>query len=462
MDLILHNTKTKSKDLFTPIMPGKIGLYACGPTVYHYAHIGNLRTYIFVDLLRRVLEYNGYNVNHVMNITDVGHLTDDADSGEDKMEKGARRDGKSVWDVAAYYTDVFMQDISALHILQPTILCKATEYISEQIDWIKKLDQRGFVYVLEDGVYFDTSKLSDYGALSGFDASQQKEGARVAKTNGKRNATDFAVWKFPPKDTQRQMEWDSPWGKGFPGWHIECTAMATKHLGEHFDIHCGGEDHIHVHHTNEIAQAQGVGLDPWVNVWMHGSFMLINNDKMAKSGDNFHTLQSLIDKGYDPLAYRFACLQSHYRKQMNFSLESLDAATVALGKIRHKVLDLRTHTDNSGDSTAYETMFHAAINDDLNMPKALSVIWEMLDGVALGGRAKLTLLYLFDSILGLGLKEYKLEEVVVSALVQTLLEERIVARETQDWGKSDELRDKISDLGFIVEDKNGKQEIRKK
>jgi cysteinyl-tRNA synthetase len=298
--LELYKTMDREKKLFNPIAPSTVSLYTCGPTVYNYAHIGNLRTYVFEDVLKRVLQYNGYQVNHVMNITDVGHLTDDADSGIDKMEKGAAREGKSAWDIAKFYTEAYQHDLANLNIEPPTTWCKATDHIPEQIALIQKLEHKGFTYRTPDGIYFDTAKLPDYGKLAKLDLKHLQAGTRV-DIGEKKNPTDFALWKFSDYDTKRQMEWDSPWGIGFPGWHIECSAMATKYLGQPFDIHCGGIDHIPVHHTNEIAQSEVAEGKPLANYWLHGEFLLIDNDKMAKSGENFITLQTIKDKGINPL-----------------------------------------------------------------------------------------------------------------------------------------------------------------
>ena len=325
MTLYLFNTLGRQKQEFIPIKKGKVGLYTCGPTVYDYAHIGNLRSFIFEDILKRVLQYNNFKVKHAMNITDVGHLVSDSDEGEDKMEKGSRRTGKTAWEIAKFYTLSFKKDLADLNVISPAVLCKATDHIKEQIALIKKLEKKGFTYQTVDGIYFDTSKLNDYGKLADLQHQELKAGIRV-DLGGKKNSSDFALWKFSPKHEKRQMEWKSPWGVGFPGWHIECSAMSVKYLGQPFDIHCGGIDHVPVHHTNEIAQSEAATGKPMANFWLHNEFLNLKDAKMSKSGENFITLPSLIEKGYSPLAYRYFLLQAHYRKQLIFSFEALTAA----------------------------------------------------------------------------------------------------------------------------------------
>ena len=342
MKLYLYNTLTRQKEEFVPIRPGEVGLYTCGPTVYNFAHIGNLRTYIFEDVLKRVLAFNGYAVRHVMNITDVGHLTGDRDMGEDKMEKGAQREGRTAWDIAEFYTRAFKQDIARLNILEPSIWCKATDSIPEQIDLIRILEQKGFTYKTGDGIYFDTAKFPGYATLSSQNLDALQEGARVEKNPQKRNATDFALWKFSPAGAKRQMEWDSPWGVGFPGWHIECSAMSMQFLGEQLDIHCGGIDHVDIHHTNEIAQSEAATGKKFFNVWMHGAFLNIQGGKkMAKSEENFLTLDNaLIKRGIPPLAYRYAAFQTHYRKPMEYTDESIQAAKNGLEHLFNQVREV--------------------------------------------------------------------------------------------------------------------------
>jgi len=320
MSLKFYNTLTRKLEDFNPLNPPNVGLYTCGPTVYMYAHIGNLRTYIFEDILKRVLLANNYKVNHVMNITDVGHLTSDADTGDDKLEKEAIKENKNAWEIAAFYTAAFQKDLEELNIIPPDIWCKATDHINEQIELVKKLESKGFTYRTDDGIYFDTSKVADYGKLAGLDIEGLRAGIRVEMVAGKKNPTDFALWKFSPTNVKRQMEWDSPWGKGFPGWHIECAAMSMKYLGETFDIHCGGIDHIPVHHTNEIAEAESATGKPFVKYWLHGEFLELKEGRMGKSEGNAILVSTLKEKGFDPLSYRYLVLNTHYRKRWNLIL----------------------------------------------------------------------------------------------------------------------------------------------
>lgn len=448
----LFNTLSRTIEPFEPIQHPNVGLYTCGPTVYHYAHIGNLRTYIFEDLLRRTLEYNGYTVNHVMNITDVGHLTDDADSGEDKVESSAKKEHKTVWELAEFYTKAFQTDLAALNIHSPHIWCKATDHIPEQIAMIQRLETNGMTYTTQDGVYFDTSKFPTYGQLAKLDMAGLQEGARV-DMGDKRHATDFALWKFSPTDSKRQMEWESPWGKGFPGWHIECSAMSVKYLGEHFDIHCGGIDHIPVHHTNEIAQNEGALGHTTVNYWLHGEFLLTNDDRMGKSKGNFLTLQTLQDKGYDPLAYRYFALGAHYRSKLNFTFEALDGATAALDKLRN-LLRMWEGSATELDTEAMER-FMQAMNDDLDTPRALAVVWDVMKSDMEVGK-KLATIFEMDLLLGLQLQGWYEDAAQAKADipmdVMELVEEREIARAAKQWEEADRLRNSITERGYIVED----------
>ncbi len=457
--LKLHNTLTRAIDPFVPLEPGKVGLYTCGFTVYNYAHIGNLRTYIFEDILRRALIFFGYTVNHVMNVTDVGHLVSDADEGEDKMAVGARRMGKSAWELADFYWQAFKRDMVRLNLLEPHIWCKATDHIAEQIDLVQQLEAKGYTYVLADGVYFDTAKLDDYGKLARLDVAGLQAGARI-EMGDKRQPTDFALWKFSPPDQQRDMEWPSPWGVGFPGWHIECSAMALKYLGERFDIHCGGIDHIPVHHTNEIAQTESAtGQKPWVNWWLHGEFLIIAPDesgeevKMSKSRDNFLTLEYLLEKGYDPLAYRYFCLNGHYRSPLSFSWSGLDAAANAFSRFKHHVLTLQGQSQ--ADAPLAEAHFHdfqQAVADDLNMPRALAAMWGLLRDGAVPAAAKYATLLAMDVVLGFDIAHLKADEVAVPAEVIALVAERAAARQSRDWSRADEIRQQITALGYTLED----------
>jgi cysteinyl-tRNA synthetase len=462
----LFNTLTKKKEDFIPIKAGEASLYLCGPTVYDRATIGNFRTYIFGDILQRVLKYNGYKVNYVQNITDVGHLVDDADAGEDKMEKGSRKTGKTAWEVADHFTRLYFEDSAKLNIERPTVSCKATDHIQEQIDMIKELEEKGFAYKTSDGIYFDTSKYPDYGKLAGLDKAGLQEGARVDVNREKKNPTDFALWKLSPKDEKRQMEWESPWGVGFPGWHIECSAMSIKYLGEPFDIHAGGVDLLPVHHTNEVAQNEALYDHKTVNYWLHGGFILIDGHRMGKSLGNAYTVQDIIDKGFNPLSYRYLTYTAHYKQGLNFTWEALESAQTAYKKL------IRTAVENKfGDLTSklisqeFDNRFLEAVNEDLNMPKALAVVWEMIKNKDLSDDVKIATLLKFDEVLGLSIKEealaIKKDIENIPQEISVLTEERGLARDNKDWKKADEIRDKIRDLGYEIEDKDGKTNIAK-
>ena len=447
MALKLFDTYERKVRDFEPLSAGKVGIYACGPTVYDFAHIGNLRTYLFEDLLKRVLQANGFEVNHVVNITDVGHLTSDADTGEDKMEVGSLRTGLSAWELADFYTKAFQRDLKRLNIITPNLWCKATDHIAEQIDFISDLEKKGFTYRTSDGVYFDSTRLDNYGHLARLDIEGLRAGARVDQGE-RRSVTDFALWKFSPENEERQMEWNSPWGKGFPGWHIECSAMSAKYLGDFFDIHCGGEDHIPIHHTNEIAQTEASRGTRLANFWMHGYFLRIDNAKMAKSSGEFLTLDLLSERGFSPMDYRYLCHTAHYRTQMTFSWQSLESARAALNRLYETVWSW----GESGEvSTAYLKRFNNCLNDDLNMPKALAVVWEMIRSHEADASKKATILAC-DEVMGLDIDAWRPEEIVVPDSVQTLVQEREQARSDKNWGKADELRDEILSLGFVLED----------
>lgn len=472
MTLKLFNTLGRKKQTFKPLRDKIVGLYTCGPTVYNYAHIGNLRTYIFEDVLKRVLLLNGFSVKHVMNITDVGHLTSDADTGEDKIEKEAAKEKKSAWEIAEFYTRTFMQDIEHLNIIPAEIICRATDNIPEQIALVKKLEEKGYTYTIEgDGIYFDTSKLKDYGKLTGMKFSELvenlKAGARVELVEGKRNPTDFALWKFSPVGKKRQMEWDSPFGKGFPGWHIECSSMSTKYLGETFDIHCGGVDHISIHHTNEIAQAEAATGKKFVKYWLHGAFLqLAAGEKMAKSAGNFIRMQTLLDSGINPLAYRYFVLTSHYRSPLAFSEEAVRGAETALDRLYDFVERARNAVvgeENKNVSILtkkFKENFLNFVNDDLNTPQALAalnnfstVINKLIDGGKIGSKNAEEILEAVDwsdRVFGLKLTE-KAEE-KIPAEIKKLIQEREAARAKKDFARADEIRKKINDLGWIVED----------
>ena len=447
MTLQLFDTYRRCLREFEPINPDRVRLYACGPTVYDYAHIGNLRTYIFEDVLRRVLMFVGYQVEHVVNITDVGHLTSDADTGEDKVEQGARRSGKSAWEIAELYTRAFKQDLRQLNVLEPTIWCRATDHIREQIADIEKIEQAGYSYRTSDGIYFDTSKLPRYGYLARLDREGLDQGARV-DIGEKRSATDFALWKFSPANQQRQMEWDSPWGRGFPGWHIECSAMAAKYLGPHFDIHCGGKDHIPVHHTNEIAQAEICYGTRLANYWLHGYFLETDKEKMAKSSGSFLRLQTLTDHHYDALSYRYLCLTAHYRSDLKFTWQSLDSAATTLDRLRATV---QAWGQASEPDAAWMDQFTAQINKDLNTASALALLWNLTRSRLDPGVKKATVARM-DEVLGLKLMTWQTASQPIPQEVQALVTLRRTARDQKNWSLADQIRNQIVALGYEVDD----------
>lgn len=452
-ELKLFNTLGREKQVFRPIKKGEVGMYSCGPTVYWFQHIGNMRAYLFADSLRRVLEYNGYKVKHVINVTDVGHLTSDADEGDDKMEKAAQKEGKSASDLAEFYFKVFRGDLKKLNIKEPWKWTKATDHIKEQIDLIKKLEEKGFTYKTSDGVYFDSAKFDRYGELAKLNVEGLEGGKRTA-FGEKRHKTDFALWKFSPEGEKRQQEWESPWGVGFPGWHIECSAMGMKYLGEHFDIHTGGEDHIPVHHTNEIAQSECATGEKFVNYWMHVAF-LVNKagEKVSKSKGGLFTISELEEQGYGPLDFRYLFLLTHYRKALSFSLENLDAARNAYKKMKRKIIELRGEKHKGQDfSEDYAEKFLNAVNDDINLPEAIGIVWEMLDDFNFDSKKKLKLLEGFDSVLGLGLADVEEEEVEVPKEVQELVDEREKLRRAKMWKEADLFRERIREKGFVVQD----------
>ncbi len=459
MALKIYNTLNREKEEFKPIDENMVGLYTCGPTVYNYTHLGNLRTYIFEDILKRILAYNNYKIKHVMNITDVGHLTGDRDMGEDKMEKEAIKENKTAYEIAEFYTNKFKDDLNNLNIVYPNIFCKATDNIDEQIEMIEVLEKKGFTYKISDGIYFNTSKVPEYTKLSHQNLEALHEGARVEVNQEKLNASDFALWKFSPENSKRQMEWESPWGIGFPGWHIECSAMSIKYLGEHFDIHCGGVDFINLHHTNELAQSEAyTDKKPWVNYWMHGEFLnLKDGEKMAKSSGNFLTLQSeFIDKGISPLVYRFATFSVHYRKQMEWNNDIVTSANNGYIGLINKIKILGNDIgDVNGE---LKERFLDNINDDLNISKALATVNEVFK-YGISNADKLATLLDFDKVLGLGFD--KIGKDIIPEEVKRIAEERIIARTNRDWSKSDELRDQIKNLGYEVKDMGQGYEISK-
>ena len=410
-------------------------IYSCGPTVYDFPHIGNLRAYIFSDVLRRVFEFNKYGVNQVMNVTDVGHLTSDSDTGEDKIEKGAKREGKSAREIADFYTKVFLENIKELNIEMPSHLPKATDHIQEQIDLIKKLEEKGYTYKTSDGLYFDTSKFPDYGRLARLDIEGLKAGSRVDMKE-KKSPTDFALWKLSKSDEKRQMEWDSPWGKGFPGWHIECSAMSMKYLGDSFDIHTGGIDHIPVHHTNEIAQSEAATGKPLANYWLHSEFLKVKGEKMAKSAGSFITLYDLKKKGFELLAFRYLCLEAHYRSKMDFSFESLEGAQKGLKAIK----DLAYRQEPSEADGAASNRVLEAFCDDLDTPKALALLHK---------ENNVNLWLKFDSILGLDLAK---KEVKLTKEQEEKIAKREEARKNGDYDMADKIRKELEGEKIMIED----------
>ena len=454
----LYNTMDRKVEEFVPIEEGKVGMYCCGPTVYNYAHIGNLRTYIFEDILHRTLEEAGYRVKHVMNITDVGHLTVDGDDGEDRLGKRSREPGKSVWDIAAFYTDAFFADEKALNIKRPNVVCKATDHIQDMIALIKILEEKGHTYTAGGNVYFSIDTIDDYGKLAGQKQEDKLSGARIAVDGNKRNPQDFVLWFTNSKFGEQAMMWDSPWGRGYPGWHIECSAMSMKYLGETFDIHCGGIDAIPVHHTNEIAQSEAATGHKWVNYWCHGEFLLNDKGKMSKSSGEFLTLPVLVGHGYNALDYRYFCLGGHYRTQLKFSYEALDHAKSARERLNSMVAELKAkakpESTISEKAESYKDSFFAALFNDLRCPEALAVMWKMLKDNSITEGEKLSLLYSMDKVLGLDLDkvEAKKEEKVGGEEEWKLVEERKQAKAEKNYQRADEIRKELEERGYIVKD----------
>jgi cysteinyl-tRNA synthetase len=457
MGLKLYNTLTRKKEAFKPINPPTVGFYSCGPTVYWYQTIANLRTYIFNDILKRVLTYDGFKVKHVMNVTDVGHLTSDADEGEDKMEKAAVKEGRKAEDIANHYWSVFREDFKKLNIIEPSIWCKATEHVKEQIELIKRLGDNGYVYETSDGLYFDTSKFKDYGKMARLNLEGLEAGKRI-EVGQKKNKTDFALWKYSENPGKRQQEWESPWGIGFPGWHIECSAMSMKYLGEHFDIHTGGIDHIPIHHTNEIAQAEAATGKKFVNYWLHGEFLTFKGEKISKSKGGLYTVTELEELGYKPMHYRYFCLLAHYRTALEFSLDNLNAAKNGYEGLKNK-LNIIDDKIEGKDGSSYLKDFQKAIDDDLDMPKALQVLQLLLKDEKIAGKSKKEIISKMDEVFGLDL--LKKEKFNVPEEVKKLAEERWNAKKGKDFKKADELRQKVLKMGFVINDKTDGFEIRK-
>ena len=451
MKLYFYNTLTKEKQEFEPLKGNEVRMYTCGPTVYYFAHIGNLRAYLFMDTLRRVLKYNGYTLKHVMNITDVGHLVSDADEGEDKMLKAARRENKNPYEIAEFYMKAFLKDIDKLNIDRPEIIARATEHIDVMEQYVKKIIENGYTYQTDDTIYFDTSKLKNYGILSGKKIEDQKAGARVDFDQNKKNISDFALWIKAPEN--HIMKWDTFFGKCYPGWHLECSAMGYKYLGEEFDIHTGGIDHIPIHHENEIAQAQGFCGKIPARFWMHVNFLTVNGGKMSKSLNNLYTLEDLKEKGYEPLTYRMFNFTSNYRNKINFTWEAMDAAKTALSRLREGYLKHSEGTEKVSEEelSELENRFHEAINDDLNMPMAMSIVWDI---IRKPNKSKdyQNLLLKFDEVLGLDLKNYQKEENKIPEDIQELVNQRNEARTNKNWAESDRIRDILITKGYTVKD----------
>ncbi|MFR0823298.1 MAG: cysteine--tRNA ligase [Clostridia bacterium] len=456
MSLKLYNTLTRQKEDFKPLQDHEVRIYSCGPTVYSYAHIGNFRAYVFMDNLRRVLKYNGYTLKHVMNITDVGHLESDADEGEDKMEKAARRENKDPYEIASYYTDIFFRDMGRLCIETPEVIAKATDHIADMLEFVKTLVAKDFAYETSKGIYFDISKLDHYPILSNRKLDDQIAGARVDVDPEKRNPYDFALWIKAPEN--HIMKWESPWGLSYPGWHIECSAMGRKYLGDEFDIHTGGVDHIPTHHENEIAQSKGCTGKIPAKTWMHVEFLQVDGGKMSKSLGNVYTLDQLQEKGIEPLAYKLFCYTAHYRTKLNFTFESALSAQKALNRLREGYLKQEEGREEISEDVLrdYQNRFEEAINDDLNMPLAMGIVWEVVRN-EIKSKQFAQLLLQFDEVLGLDLKEAQKQlakhaSLELPAEIQNLLEQRKQARENKDWAMSDQIRDVLKEKGYMVKD----------
>ena len=452
----IYNTLSKSEEEFVPYNGNEVKMYTCGPTVYHYAHIGNLRTYIFEDILEKTLNYLGYHVKRVMNITDVGHLQSDADTGEDKMLLGAKREHKTVYEIAKFYTDAFFSDTKKLNIKTPEVVSKASDNIDMYIKMIQKLLDTGYAYISGNNVYFDISKAKDYYKLSGKNEQELIIGARddVDHDDAKRNPYDFALWFTKSKFENQEMKWDSPFGVGYPGWHIECSGISIKYLGEHLDIHCGGVDNIFPHHTNEIAQSEAYLGHKWCNYWVHGEHLNDKSGKMSKSKGEFLTVSLLEEKGYNPLSYRFMCLQSHYRSQLVFSYDSLETAQSAYLKLKSKVKSLNKDGElNMELINKYDSLFKNAISDDLNTSNALTILFDLLKDDSLNSSSKLYLVEKFDSVFSLDLVEHEKEiDSELLSKINELIAKRNAAKKDKDYGLADSIRDELKEMGVVIKD----------
>ncbi|MDR2185558.1 MAG: cysteine--tRNA ligase [Treponema sp.] len=475
MALTLFNTLGRELQVFEPLETGQVGFYGCGPTVYNYAHIGNLRAYVFHDVVVRTLRRLGYQVKHVMNITDVGHLSGDNDEGDDKMVKSAEERGKSVMEIADFYTGAFFNDTERMNILRPGIVCRATEHIGDMIALIQKIEAHGFTYFAGGNLYFDVARFSSYGELARLRLEDLKAGARTGVDENKRNPQDFVLWFTKSKFENQALIWDSPWGRGYPGWHIECSAMSIKYLGETFDIHAGGVDHVPIHHTNEIAQSEAAtGKSPWVKYWLHNEFLVLDKGKMSKSAGGFLTLQSLIDAGYDPLDYRYFLLGGHYRSQLQFSYEGLDSARNARRSLLDKVRSLAAKAGSgvvkaaaeawkqgeplSVAAQAYLAAFDRALNDDISTPRALAELWGVLRDSGLEGGEILAVIFDMDRVLGLSLKEQaeksfeRVEDAETLREIEDLIARRTGAKKARDFAQADAIRDTLKSRGILLED----------
>lgn len=461
----IYNSLSRKVEEFEPLNPPKVGMYTCGITAYDYAHIGHGRKYSMDDILRRTLTALGYDVKHVQNVTDVGHLVSDSDAGEDKLEKGAKKQHKTVWEVAEFFERDFYESMDKLNILRPNVVCKATDNIPEQIALIEKIMKNGYAYDTPEAVYFDTKKFKGYGEIFGQKLSEKKTAVREEVQEGehKKNPTDFALWfKRVGRFKEHSMHWDSPWGDGFPGWHIECSAMSMKYLGEQFDIHTGGEDHLPIHHPNEIAQSEaGTGKHPFVKYWVHYAFLTVDGVKMSKSLGNFYTIKDILEKGYDPLALRYFYLTAHYKKPLNFTFEALDAANTALNKLKVQVAGLRNASERDMLSEEknkkleeYRDQFMNAVSDDLNTPEALAVLWAMLKS-NIPASDKYDLAMSFDEILGLKLGEMEKKEISDEAM--KLIKKREELRDEGKYEEADKIRDTLIGMGYTVSDASSKK-----
>jgi cysteinyl-tRNA synthetase len=454
MSLKLYNTLTRKKEIFKPLKKNKVGFYGCGPTVYWYQHIGNLRRYIFEDVLLRTLIYNKFNVKHIINVTDVGHLIADSDKGEDKIEKAAKKEGKTAREITNYYFNAFLEDLKKVNFIEPDKWVWATKHIKEQIELVKKLEKKGVTYKTSDGIYFDTSKLKDYGKLAKLNIQGLKAGKRI-NIGEKKNKTDFVLWKFSNLKNKRQQEWNSPWGVGFPGWHIECSAMSSKYLGKQFDIHTGGIDNMNPHHINEIAQSEtAFGVKPWVKYWIHNNHLNLKEGKMSKSSGKIIRLKDLEEKEYPPLVFRYFLLASHYRKRTEFDFKIMDSAKTAYTKLKNIISEIK---NDKIINKKYLKEFENAINDDLNTPKALQVLWKLVRDEKAKGKIKT--IEKIDKIFGLKLLEK--EKVNVPLKIKELVKKREDARKNKDWKKADEFRKKINNLGFQLDDTSEGTKVRK-